>query len=58
MVLVLIMSISFVATTILGIAMALKFGKSRRAAAFCLGAGVLIPLVIIGFTILARYDTN
>jgi hypothetical protein len=54
MVFVLIMAVSFVATTILGIAMALKFGKSRRAAFCCLGAGVLIPVIIIGFTTWAR----
>jgi hypothetical protein len=54
MVFVLIMAVSFVATTILGIAMALKFGKNRRAAFCCLGAGVLIPLVIIGFTTWTR----
>ena len=52
--LVLVMAVSFIATTILGIVMALKFGKSRRAAFYCLAAGVVIPVAIIAITLWTR----
>ena len=51
---VIIMAVSFIATTFLGIVMALKFGKSRRAAFYCLAAGVVIPLGIIALATWAR----
>ena len=51
---VLVMAVSFIATTILGIVMALKFGKSRRAASYCLAAGVVIPVAIIVITLWTR----
>jgi hypothetical protein len=51
---VLVMAVSFIATTILGIVMALKFGKSRRAALYCLAAGVVIPVAIIVVTLWTR----
>jgi hypothetical protein len=44
---VLLMSLSFIATTILGVVLALKFGKSRRDAIYCLAFGVLFPLVLV-----------
>lgn len=44
---VVVMALSFIGTTTLGVVMALKFGRSRRAAIFCLAAGVLIPVVLI-----------
>ena len=44
---VLLMALSFVLTTILGMVMALRFGKSRRAALYCLAAGVVVPLAVI-----------
>jgi hypothetical protein len=44
---VLLMAVSFIATTILGVLMALKFGRSRRAAIYCLAAGVLVPLSLV-----------
>jgi hypothetical protein len=48
---VLVMAVSFIATTILGIMMALKFGKSRRAAFYCLAAGVVVPAAIVVITL-------
>jgi len=44
---VLMMALAFVVTTILGIMMAVKYGKNRRAAYYCLGAGVVIPVLLI-----------
>src|ERR1043166_8757174 len=44
---VLIMAAAFILTTVLGIIMALKFGRNRRAAIGCLIAGVLVPAVFI-----------
>jgi hypothetical protein len=44
---VLLMALSFIATTILGVVMALKFGRSRRVAYYCLAAGTAIPLLLI-----------
>jgi hypothetical protein len=47
---VLVMATSFIVTTILGIVMALNFGRSRRAAFCCLALGVLFPAVVILIT--------
>ncbi|MGZ8919964.1 MAG: hypothetical protein ACXW3L_03175 [Limisphaerales bacterium] len=44
---VLLMALSFIVTTILGVVMALKFGGSRRATIYCLAAGVLAPLSLV-----------
>jgi hypothetical protein len=44
---VLVMAISFIATTTLGIVMAVKFGRSRRAAYYSLAFGVAFPLILI-----------
>jgi hypothetical protein len=44
---VLVMTVSFIVTTILGVVMAVKFGHSRRAVFYCLVTGVLFPLVLI-----------
>jgi hypothetical protein len=54
MIFVLLMALSFIVSTILGVMMALKFGRSKRAACYCLAAGVLVPLVIIMVTSLIR----
>lgn len=51
---VLLMAVSFIVSVILGIVMALKFGRSKRMAFYCLGAGVVVPLAIIVITALAR----
>jgi len=44
---VLVMAASFIVTTLLGIVMALNYGRSRRAAICCLAAGVAVPLVLV-----------
>jgi hypothetical protein len=44
---VIIMALSFVLTTVLGVIMALKFGRNRKAAYCCLALGVLIPLALV-----------
>ena len=49
---VLVMAASFILSTVLGVVMAFKYGRSRRAACYCLAIGVSIPLVLILFAIL------
>jgi hypothetical protein len=44
---VLAMAVAFIVTTILGVVMAFKLGRSRRAAFYCLAAGVALPLVLV-----------
>lgn len=43
----LIMTVSFIVMTILGIIMAVKYGRSRRAVYYCLAFGVAFPLAFI-----------
>jgi hypothetical protein len=50
---VIIMAVSFIISIILGIIMAFKFTKSRKAALYCLALGVIIPVVLILVKILA-----
>ena len=52
--LVILMALSFVVTTILGILMAVKYGKNRRVAYYCLGAGVIIPLLLTAIQLMMR----
>ncbi len=47
MMFVLIMAVSFVITTILGVVMAIKHGGSQRAAYCCLAFGVAIPVALV-----------
>lgn len=44
---VLIMTVSFIVMTILGVMMAVKFGRSRRVVFYCLAFGVIFPLILI-----------
>ena len=44
---VLIMTVSFMVMTILGVVLAVKHGRSRRAVYYCLSFGVAFPLVLI-----------
>ena len=41
------MTVSFIVMTILGVVLALKYGRSRRAVYWCLALGVIIPLALI-----------
>jgi hypothetical protein len=50
MIFVLLMAVSFIVSVILGVAMALKFGGSKRAVVYCLAAGIVVPLAIIVIT--------
>jgi Na+/H+ antiporter NhaC len=42
----LVMAASFIVTTILGVMMAIKYGRNRRAVFYCLAIGVVCPLVL------------
>jgi hypothetical protein len=44
---VLIMAVSFIIMTILGVVMALKYGRSRLAVYCCLAFGLVFPLTLI-----------
>ena len=44
---VLLMALSFIGTTMLGIVLAIKHGRSRRAAFYCLAFGVMFPCVLV-----------
>lgn len=46
-ILVVAMALSFVLTTVLGVVMAFKFGRSRTAAMVCLAFGVVIPVALV-----------
>jgi len=46
---VIIMAVSFIITTVLGIVMAFRFGRSRRATFYCLTLGAFIPSVLVLF---------
>lgn len=52
-ILVVLMALSFVATTVLGVVMAFKFGRSRKAAMICLALGAAIPLLLVLWPYLA-----
>ena len=42
-----LMALSFIITTLLGVFMAFKFGSSKRAAFYCLALGIIIPLGLV-----------
>jgi hypothetical protein len=44
---VLLMAVCFIFTTILGIMMAVKYGRNRRVAYGCLAFGIVFPLLLI-----------
>ena len=44
---VVFMALSFIVTTLLGVVMAVKFGRSRTSAWWCLAAGGALPLALV-----------
>lgn len=44
---VVVMTVSFIATTILGVVLAIKLGRNRRLVYGCLASGIVIPLALI-----------
>ena len=54
MIFVILMAVSFIISVILGVVMALKYGGSKRAAFYCLAAGVVLPLALLAITALTR----
>lgn len=44
---VVLMAIAFILTTILGILMAVNYGRNRRVAYYCLAFGIVFPLALI-----------
>jgi hypothetical protein len=53
-----VMAASFILTTILGVVMALKFGRSRRAAFYCLTIGLLIPSGLVLVRVVAPHQSR
>ena len=51
---VVVMGLAFIVTTILGLAMALRFGRSRRGAMLCLAGGFLFPLSLAALKLLSQ----
>jgi hypothetical protein len=44
---VVLMALAFITTTLLGILMAVNYGRNRRTAYYCLAFGVAFPLLLI-----------
>jgi hypothetical protein len=44
---IVLMAIAFIITTLLGVVMAVKYEKNRRAAYYCLTLGIVVPLALI-----------
>ena len=55
---VVVMAVSFIVTTILGVIMAIKFGRNRKAAFYCLALGVVIPGVMVLLRLIAPHHSR
>jgi hypothetical protein len=44
---IVLMAMAFIISTILGVIMAVKYGRNRRAAYYCLAFGVAFPLLLV-----------
>lgn len=47
MIFIVVMAVSFIFSTVLGVVMAFKFGRNRKAAFCCLALGLIIPIVLV-----------
>jgi len=54
---VIFMALSFILTTILGIILAVKFGRNRKAAFSCLALGVFVPAAFVLFRVLGTHHS-
>jgi hypothetical protein len=55
---VIVMAVSFMVTTILGVIMAFKFGRNRKAVIFGLALGVMIPAAFVLFRIVTPHHSR
>src|SRR6266481_4197686 len=55
---VIVMSLSFILTTILGAIMAVKFGRNRQGASYCLAFGLGIPAMLVLFRMLGPHHSS
>ena len=55
---VIVMAVSFILTTILGVIMAVNFGRNHKAAFYCLALGVVIPAVFVFVRMVASHHSR
>jgi hypothetical protein len=55
---VIVMASSFILTTILGVIMAIKFGRNRKAAFYRLALGLVIPAMLVLFRMLGPHHSR
>ena len=55
---VIVMAVSFILTTILGVIMAVKFGRNRKAAFYCLALGLVIPAALVFARMVAPHHSR
>ena len=55
---VIVMAVSFILTTILGVIMAVNFGRNRKVAFYCLALGLVIPAVLVFVRMLAPHHSR
>jgi hypothetical protein len=55
---VIVMAVSFILKTILGVIMAVNFGRNRKAAFYCLALGLVIPAVLVFVRMVAPHRSR
>jgi len=55
---VIVMAVSFILTTILGVIMAVRFGRNRKAAYYCLALGLVIPAGLVFVRMVAPHHSR